>query len=236
VLAGRGRTPKTPGEIQERSDAIVRRLRVREYLEVEIRAEAAHRFRQTTRGRPGATTRYRRETRHRFRVGWRVNEEAIAHEQLSDGMYPLLTNDRSLSPRQVLEAHKRQPAIEKRFEQLKTVHEIAPLLLKNEARIEAFFFVSFLALLVAGLIEREIRRGMAQAGIEELPLYPEQRACRRPTYEQVLRLFGQAERHTLYRRGRLLEVFHPQLTPLQRQVLQLLGVTPRAYGIQRRQS
>jgi transposase len=236
VLAGRGRKPKTPGEIQERIDAIVRRLRVRDYLEVEIRAEAAHRFRQTTRGRPGATTRYRRETRHRFRVGWRVNEEAIAHEQLSDGMYPLLTNDRSLSPRQVLEAHKRQPSIEKRFEQLKTVHEIAPVLLKNEARIEAFFFVYFLALLVAGLTEREIRRGMEQAGIEALPLYPEQRACRRPTYEQVLRLFSQAERHTLYRRGRLLEVFHPQLTPLQRQVLQLLGVTPRAYGIQRRQS
>ncbi len=236
LLAGRGRTPKTPGEIQARIEAIVRRLRVRDYLAVEIRAEATHRFRQTTRGRPGATTRYRRETQHRFRVGWRVNAEAIAHAQHSDGMYPLLTNDRALSPRQVLEAHKRQPALEKRFEQLKTVHEIAPVLLKNEARIEAFFFVYFLALLVAGLIERELRRGMAQAGLAELPLSPEQRACRRPTYEQVLRLFGQTERHTLYRRGRLLEVFHPQLTPLQRQVLHLLGVPPHAYRLQYRES
>jgi transposase len=51
--------------------------------------------------------------------------------------YPLISNDRNLSPAQVLEAHKGQPMIEKRFEQTKTVHEIAPVLLKNEGRIEA---------------------------------------------------------------------------------------------------
>jgi len=232
LRTGRGRKPKTPASIQERIDGIVGRLRVRDYLKVEIRAEEDHEFRQTKRGRPGAQTRYRRQSRHRFRVGWSVDQETIAREQKSDGMYPLLTNDRSLSPGQVLEAHKRQPAIEKRFEQLKTVHEIAPVLLKNEARIEAFFFVYFLALLVAALIERQIRRGMEAAGLAELPMYPEQRACRRPTYEQVLRLFGQAARHTLSRNERLLQLFHHQLTPLQRQVLQLLAVPARAYGAQ----
>jgi hypothetical protein len=41
--------------------------------------------------------------------------------------YPLMTNDRSLSSAQVLEAHKGQPIIEKRFEQVTTVHEIAPV-------------------------------------------------------------------------------------------------------------
>jgi hypothetical protein len=39
----------------------------------------------------------------------------------------LLTNDRTLTNTQVLEAHKRQPTIEKRFEQTKTVFEIAPV-------------------------------------------------------------------------------------------------------------
>ena len=63
-------------------------------------------------------------------------------------MYPLLTNDRSLSDAQVFEAHKRQPNIAKRFEQVKTVPEIAPVLLKNEGRVEALFFLYFLALLV----------------------------------------------------------------------------------------
>jgi transposase len=236
LLTGRGRRPKTPAAIQDRVAAILARLHVRAYLTVAIRAEPAHRFRQTRRGRPSADTRYRRETRYRFRLERQLNAEAIAAEQASDGMYPLLTNDRTLTPRQVLEAHKRQPALEKRFAQLKAVHEIAPVLLKNEARVEAFFFLYCLALCVAGLIEREVRRGMHREGLEELPLYPEHRACRRPTYEQILRLFAHAERHTLRRRGRLIEVFHPQLTPLQRQVLHLLGVPTRAYGPQHLQS
>ena len=47
---------------------------------------------------------------------------------------------------QVLEAHKGQPTIEKRFEQIKTVHEIAPVFLKNSMHIEAFFTLYFLAL------------------------------------------------------------------------------------------
>ena len=50
-------------------------------------------------------------------------------------MYPLVTNDRDLTAEQVLLAHKGQPTIEKRFEQLKTVHEIAPVFLKNPGRI-----------------------------------------------------------------------------------------------------
>ena len=44
--------------------------------------------------------------------------------------------------------------IEKRFEQIKSVHEIAPVFLKNEGRIEALFTLYFLALLVQALIEK----------------------------------------------------------------------------------
>ena len=62
--------------------------------------------------------------------------------------------------------------IEKRFEQLKIVHEIAPVLLKNEGRIEALFTLYFLVLLVQALIERELRLAMKREGIEELLLYP----------------------------------------------------------------
>jgi transposase len=144
-------------------------------------------------------------------------------------MYPLLTNDRTLSPAQVLEAHKGQPTIEKRFEQIKTVHEIAPVFVKNEARIEALFTIYFLALLVQALIERELRQAMQRQSIEELPIYPEQRQCRRPTTEQILRLFSLAERHTLLSAGHTVQVFNPDLTDLQRQVLSLLAVPLHAY-------
>jgi transposase len=143
--------------------------------------------------------------------------------------YPLLSNHRSLSPAQILAAHKGQPAIEKRFEQIKTVHEIAPVFLKNEGRIEALFTIYFLALLVHALIERELRQAMQRHNIEELPIYPEQRQCKRPTTEQLLRLFSLAERHTLLADGQTIQVFDTELTDLQRQVLTLLGVPLESY-------
>jgi transposase len=142
----------------------------------------------------------------------------------SDGMYPLLTNDRKLTALQVLEAHKRQPVVEKRFEQAKTVHEIAPVFLKNEGRIEAFFFLYFLALLVQALIERELRLGMKRAGIQELALYPEERRCKYPTARRVFQLFSLAQRHVLLdTAGTAVQMFETKLTELQGQILNLLG-------------
>ena len=186
-------------------------------------------FKQARRGRPGPDTAYRKVTKRRFDVQWSTDQDAIAYDRKSDGMYPLMTNDRQLSAAQVLEAHKGQPMIEKRFEQVKTVHEIAPVFLKDEGRIEALFTLYAIALLVQALIERELRRAMARQGIEELPIYPEQRQCAHPTTEQVLRLFSLAERHQLTQHGRTVQVFPPLLTELQRKVLSLLGVPATAY-------
>ena len=119
--------------------------------------------------------------------------------------------------------------IEKRFEQIKTVHEIAPVFLKNEGRIEALFTLYFLALLVGALIERELRLAMKRENIAELPLYPAQRQCAHPTTEQILRLFALAERHRLLLDGSTVQLFDLALTPLQRHVISLLGVSEQAF-------
>jgi len=202
---------------------------VSRYLIVNRTVCEEHLYKQARRGRPGPETAYRKITKRRFDIEWRTDEDAIAYDHKSDGMYPLMTNDRSLSPAQVLQAHKGQPMIEKRFEQIKTVHEIAPVFLKDEGRIEALFTLYFLALLVQALIERELRLAMKRQKIEELPLYPEQRQCVHPTTEQVLRLFSLAERHQLLNDGRFVQAFDVELTDLQRQVLTLLRVPERAF-------
>lgn len=199
------------------------------YLKVRRTVREEHQYKQTHRGRPGPETAYRKITRRRFDIEWTTDDEAIAYDHRSDGMYPLMSNDRSLSPAQVLEAHKGQPMIEKRFEQVKTVHEIAPVFLKDEGRIEALFTLYFLALLVQALIERELRLAMTRENVDELPLYPEQRQCRRPTTEQILRLFSLAERHKLIEGAHTVQVFDVPLTDLQRQVLTLLGVSDQVF-------
>ena len=216
-------------QIDSQVAAILAHSHAGRYLKVRRTVRQEHDFKQVRRGRPGPTTAYRKITRRRFDIDWSLDQAAIDYDQASDGMYPLITNDRQLSAALVLIAHKGQPKIEKRFEQIKNVHQIAPVFLKNEGRIEALFTLYFLALLVQALIERELRLAMQRERITALPIYPEQRQCRRPTTEQVLRLFSLAERHTLLARNLPVQVFHPEMTVLQSQVLGLLGVPLHAY-------
>ncbi|MCA1738161.1 MAG: IS1634 family transposase [Actinobacteria bacterium] len=216
-------------ELEHRVEAIIRTHKVARYLNIALTQDEEHHFRQARPGRPGPNTAYVRKTRTFWRVQWDIDEKAIDYDRKSDGMYPLLTNDRTLTDAQVLEAHKRQPTIEKRFEQTKTVFEIAPVLLKNEGRVEALFFIYFLALLVQALIERELRRAMQRQGVENLPLYPEERTTQRPTAEQIFRLFSLTQRHVLKYQGDIVHTFEPELTDLQRQVLVLLGIPETVY-------
>lgn len=147
LLSARARL-RGAAQIDLKVAEILERYHVGRYLKVRRVVREEHAYKQARRGRPRPETPYRKITRRRYGIEWSLNEAAIAYDQKSDGMYPLLTNDRSLSPAEVLKAHKGQPAIEKRFEQIKTVHEIAPVFLKNEGRIEALFTLYFLALLV----------------------------------------------------------------------------------------
>jgi transposase len=228
-LAGAKTRLRRAAEIDLHIKTLLDKHHVNRYLKVSRTMREEYLYKQTRRGRPGPDTAYRKIIKRRFDIEWTTDEEAIAYDHKSDGMYPLITNDRGLSPAQVLEAHKGQPMIEKRFEQIKTVHQIAPVFLKNTMRIEAFFTLYFLALLVQALIERELRLAMKRERIKELPIYPEQRLCKRPTTEQILRLFSLAERHTLLRDDKPVQSFPPQLTELQRQTLDLLGVPKHAY-------
>ncbi len=43
---------------------------------------------------------------------------------------------------------------------------------------------------------------MKRGGIDHPPIYPESRACKRPTTEHILRLFSLAQRHTVLADGR----------------------------------
>ena len=107
--------------------------------------------------------------------------------------------------------------------------DIAPVFLKDPARIEGLFCLEFLALLTRTLIEREIRQAMERLNLRELSLYPEDRACRAPTATRILDIFSGLARHRLLHDGHVLQIFTPELSPLQIQVLDLLGVPAAAY-------
>ena len=79
-------------------------------------------------------------------------------------------------------------------------------------------------MLVQALIERELRSAMKRKNITELPIYPEERLCKHPTTEQIFRLFSHAQRHILFQDGIKIQIFPVELTGLQKQLLDLIGL------------
>jgi hypothetical protein len=153
----------------------------------------------------------------------------LAREHLGDGVFPLITNDRTLSERELLLAYKGQPVIEKRFAQLKTDFAVAPVYLKEVSRIQALLCLYFLVLLVESLLERELRQAMVRSGVESLRLYPEGRACGYPTVRRLIEVFEDVQRHRLRMGTEPEVVFTTQLSPLQRKVLRLLDIPQSVY-------
>jgi len=215
--------------VEEAVEKILREVGAQRWMRVDLSEWKEPIFRQERRGRPGSSTRYLRRMRTRFSITARVREEVVQSDERSDGMFPLITNCRDLSLKEILEAYKFQPKLEKRHEQLKSVQNLAPVWLKSVSRIEALLFLYFIALLVHALLERQVRQGMERAGLEQLPLYPEERACRAPSTERILEVFSPLQRHRLHQQGRLIRVFEPKLTRLHRQLLTLLRIPPSAF-------
>ncbi len=209
-------------------ETILAAYEVAEWLDVTVVEKVEERYRQEHRGRPTANTRYVKEERLRFDITIQFRPERLAEEALCDGAFPLITNDQTLSPLELLLSYKQQPLIEKRFQQLKTDFVVAPVFLKEASRVQALLCVYFFALVVESLLEREVRRAREQTGTESLPLYPEGRPCRRPTARRILDLFDDVQRHELTTDAKTTTLFTTELTRVQRQVLRLLGI-PRAY-------
>ena len=215
--------------VDEAVQAILKETNTRRWAEVEVVEQATQSFKQQGPGRPGPKTRYVRTERVHFALVWKPKADAIAYDARSDGMWPLITNDKELKPAEILEKYQYQPRLEKRHEQLKAVYLVAPAFLKNEGRIEALLLLYFFALLVQTLIEREVGRGMNAEGIESLPLYPEERDCKAPTTNRLLEVFDSIQRHELRQGGVLRQRFEPELSPVQHELLRLLGVPRTAY-------
>jgi len=233
-LRDRLRGPKSRFRERGKVDAAVQEIlgkhELDSLLRVDVIEEEKPTYRQASKGRPGKNTKYVKQVKKRFDVSWTVDLVRLAEAESLDGIFPLITNVREMSAEEILRAYKRQPIIEKRFSQLKTDFAVAPIYLKSVTRIQGLLAVYFFVLVVQTLLERELRQAMKHENIESLPLYPEGRACRRPTTRKIVDLFDSVQRHELGLPHCEPEVMLTQLSPLQKQILKLLRVAATSYG------
>jgi transposase len=211
-------------KVAEAVEAILAETGTEGEIAVTIEERTEETYRQQRRGRPTAETLYVKRERTRFELNYRVDSARLAEAARCDGIFPLISNEVTMSAQELLLAYKQQPMIEKRFAQLKTDFVVAPVYLKEVSRIQALLCVYFLALLVESLLERELRRAMEREGIASVPLYPEGRTCRRPTARKVIDLFEDVQRHELSAGRRPAVIFTTKLSRLQRRILRLLNM------------
>jgi transposase len=97
-----------------------------------------------------------------IRLRWWVDRYALWQTMERDGRYLLVTNDCSLSSRQMLALYRQKDGVERRFKVSKSQLKVSPIYLHKDERIEAMLLINMLALLVYSLLERQARRGGLQ--------------------------------------------------------------------------
>jgi len=224
----RGRGPKTEPAIRRAAENLLAHYRVADWVHYQIELQPTVQFTQTTRGRPSAQSTYKRVVRTIPVVSASQDAAAIARAQTTDGTFPLVTNT-DLSAVEVLKKYKYQPHLEKRHFLNKSVLEISPVFLKKNTRIEALMFIFFIAELVAALMERTIRKNMARRQIKAIPILPEGRDSKTPSYAQILDTFAARAKCELYEENQLIKVFTQPFSEIEQTVLGLLDIDAAVY-------
>jgi transposase len=233
ALQAPGRRPiRAYAQALRAGQEVLQRERAERWLRVRVEADVEESFRQIRPGRPGPDTEYRRVETRIYRLHVDEDGTAVAADALCDGLFPLVTNDESLSLEEALAKYKYQPFVEKRHEQLKSVFDVAPVWLKSPRRVASLLWLYFVVELVQALVEREVRRQMRARGMRRLRLYPEGRASEAPTAALVCGVLEGHRRHRLIDgQGQVLRTFHDELPEAAEQALELLGVDGAAYGL-----
>lgn len=179
-------------------------------------------------GKPGPNSTYKEHTQTTYELKWQRNQAAIDKQALADGTFPLITNTAEKCA-QVLRIYKQQPRLEKRFNTTKSVLEVAPVFLEKSARIEAIIFLYFVALMVISLIERAVRKKMAEESIESLPILPQKMKTASPTWNNLRYLFRNVHLSQIFIKDHLVKQTLKGLQEIHVEVLRLLGVPASAY-------
>jgi transposase len=136
-LAGPKGRLKTRVAVEAEAQVVLDEHDTARFFEIWIVEEIDRSYTAAHRGTPGPTTPFRQTTRPCFRLTWKLKDHVVRATAASDGCWPLITNDTDLVPAEVLAAYKYQPNLERRHAQLKGPQAVAPVLLRDPARIEA---------------------------------------------------------------------------------------------------
>ncbi len=89
---------------------------------------------------------------------WQVDAAALHRAEEGDGRYLLVTNDWSLSHREMFRLYREKDGVEKRFTICKSDLKVSPVYLHQDKRIASMLLLNMVALLAYSLLERQARQ------------------------------------------------------------------------------
>ena len=121
--------------------------------------------------------------------------------------------------------YKAQVNVEQTIDFIKSPVQIRPLWLHAPQRIAGLTLLIMIAVLVATLLEQEVRRWIAQTGETLQGLMPEQRDTVYPTATALLRAFADYAWVMVRQADGVEEMHHPRLRPVQQQIWDILNLS-----------
>ena len=112
---------------------------------------------------------------------------------------------------------------------MKSVLEIAPVFLEKSSRIEAITFLYFVALMVISLMERAVRKQMAEESIENLAILPQKMKTATPTWNNLRYLFRSVHLSKIFVKDHMVKQTLKGLHEIHIEVIRLLNVPTSVY-------
>ena len=175
-----------------------------------------------------AYTLYGTDEDQAWQLRWEQRQNVVAADERFDGISLLCTNvpAERLAAGEVMIKYKEQVQIEQTIDFIKSPVQIRPMWLHSPKRLAGLTLLIMIAVLVAALLEHQVRRWIAKTGQQLRGLMPEGRDNPYPTAKAMLRAFQDYAlvivRHGKHRE----ELHHPQLRPVQQQIWDILGLSP----------
>ena len=161
-----------------------------------------------------------------LKLTYTIDWEQVQQRAALDGVYLLVAGGPAaqLEDEQIFTEWKGQYKVEHCFRRVNGLFLVGPVFLKKPHRIVSLIFLIMVGSLVAGLIQRQVRRVLAELQEPIRGLMPEGRDNLRPTVERIFKAFAQYGLVLVKRaNGTLIRCQFAKLDPVQQQILDVLG-------------
>jgi transposase len=156
-----------------------------------------------------------------------IDRDQIKQDAALDGVYLLVAGGTAAqwAEAAVLAEWKGQYKVEHCFRLTNQLFLVGPMFLKTPQRIASLLFLIMVGCLIAGLLERQVRRVLAAQQTPIQGLMPEGRDTLHPTIPRILKAFADYSVVYVYHpEGTLVARRFAQLTPVQAQILAILDI------------